>query len=43
MDEDKQAIKFEGEIYDDEVADKIRLGLIQHVNIAADYETLEPF
>ena len=42
-DEDEQAIKFEGEIYDDEVADKIRLGLIQHVSIAADYEVLEPF
>ena len=42
-DEDEQAIKFEGEIYDDEIADKIRLGLIQHVSIAADYEVLEPF
>ena len=41
-DEDEQAIKFEAEIYDDDVAEKIRKGLIKHVSIAADYEVLEP-
>ena len=42
-DDDEQAIKFEAEIYDEDVADKIRAGLIKHVSIAADYEILEPF
>jgi len=42
VDEDELAIKFEAEIYDEEVAEKIRLGLIRHVSIAADYEFLEP-
>ena len=41
-DDDEQAVKFEAEIYDPEVAEKIRLGLIRHVSIAADYELLEP-
>ncbi|RLI07709.1 hypothetical protein DRO32_03440, partial [Candidatus Bathyarchaeota archaeon] len=41
-DEAEQAVKFEAEIYDDEVAEKIRRGLISHVSIAADYEVLEP-
>ena len=41
-DEDELAVKFEAEVYDDEVAEKIRLGLIRHVSIAADYELLEP-
>ena len=35
-------MKFEGEIYDEEVAEKIRAGLISHVSIAADYELVEP-
>ncbi|RLI12254.1 hypothetical protein DRO33_02900, partial [Candidatus Bathyarchaeota archaeon] len=42
-DDDELAVKFEAEIYDEEVAEKIRLGLIRHVSIAADYELLEPF
>jgi len=32
---------YEAEIYDDETAEKIRKGLIQHVSIGADYETLD--
>ena len=42
-DERERAIKFEAEIYDEDMADKIRAGLIRHVSIAADYELLEPF
>jgi len=42
-DGDEQAIKFEAEIYDEDVANKIRAGLIKHVSLAADYELLEPF
>jgi hypothetical protein len=41
-DPEQKAILYEGEIYDDEVANKIRAGLIQHVSIGADYEVLEP-
>ncbi|RLI03212.1 hypothetical protein DRO30_01420 [Candidatus Bathyarchaeota archaeon] len=41
-DEKEKAIWYEAEIYDDEIANKIRAGLIQHVSIAADYEVLEP-
>ncbi|HID17878.1 TPA: hypothetical protein EYP26_06270 [Candidatus Bathyarchaeota archaeon] len=41
-DPERKAILYEGEIYDDEVANKIRAGLIQHVSIGADYEILEP-
>ncbi|RLE38232.1 hypothetical protein DRJ17_04505 [Candidatus Woesearchaeota archaeon] len=40
-DEDERAIVFEAEIYDDEVADKIRAGVIKHVSIAADYELID--
>jgi len=42
-DPEKRAIWFVAEIYDDDVADKIRAGIIKHVSIAADYEVLEPF
>jgi hypothetical protein len=38
----ERALYYEGEIYDDEVAAKIRTGLIQHVSIGADYQVLEP-
>jgi len=36
-----QAVWYEAEIYDDEVAEKIRKGLIQHVSVGADYETID--
>ncbi|MEM2971505.1 MAG: hypothetical protein QW270_03685 [Candidatus Bathyarchaeia archaeon] len=32
---------YEAEIYDDETAEKIRKGLVQHVSVGADYETLD--
>ncbi|MEM3731714.1 MAG: hypothetical protein QW667_07290 [Candidatus Bathyarchaeia archaeon] len=32
---------YEAEIYDEEIAEKIRKGLIQHVSVGADYETLD--
>jgi hypothetical protein len=32
---------YEAEIYDDEVAEKIRKGLIQHVSVGADYERID--
>ncbi|MEM3641985.1 MAG: hypothetical protein QXH37_08710, partial [Candidatus Bathyarchaeia archaeon] len=32
---------YEAEIYDDEIADKIRKGLIRHVSVGADYETID--
>jgi hypothetical protein len=38
---DGKNLWYEAEIYDDEVAEKIRKGLIQHVSVGADYETLE--
>jgi len=38
---DGQNLWYEAEIYDDEVAEKIRKGLIQHVSVGADYETLD--
>ncbi|RJX15215.1 hypothetical protein CW703_07175 [Candidatus Bathyarchaeota archaeon] len=41
-DDKEKAIWYEAEIYDDEIANKIKAGLIQHVSIAADYEILEP-
>ncbi|RLI20126.1 hypothetical protein DRO54_06960, partial [Candidatus Bathyarchaeota archaeon] len=34
-------IVYEAEIYDDEVQEKIRKGLIRHVSLAADYEKLD--
>ncbi|MEM2393960.1 MAG: hypothetical protein QXG11_03970 [Candidatus Bathyarchaeia archaeon] len=38
---DGQSVWYEAEIYDDEIAEKIRKGLIQHVSVGADYETLD--
>ena len=38
---DGQNLWYEAEIYDDETAEKIRKGLINHVSIGADYETIE--
>jgi hypothetical protein len=35
-----KTVFYEAEIYDDEIAEKIRKGLIQHVSIAADYEKI---
>jgi len=35
------AIKYEAEVHDEEIAEKIRRGLIQHVSIAADYQRLD--
>jgi hypothetical protein len=32
---------YEAEIYDDEIAEKIRKGLIGHVSVGADYETID--
>jgi len=40
-DKDAKAIVYEAEIYDDEIQEKIRKGLIKHVSLAADYEKLE--
>jgi hypothetical protein len=38
---DGQNLWYEAEVYDDEVAEKIRKGLIQHVSVGADYETID--
>jgi len=38
---DGQNLWYEAEIYDDEVAEKIRKGLIQHVSVGADYERID--
>jgi hypothetical protein len=38
---DGQNLWYEAEIYDDETTEKIRKGLIQHVSVGADYETLD--
>ena len=38
---DEANLWYEAEIYDDETAAKIRKGLIQHVSVGADYETLD--
>jgi len=40
-DPDEAAVFFEAEIYDEDVADRIRAGLIQRVSIGADYEVLD--
>jgi uncharacterized protein (UPF0276 family) len=32
---------YEAEIYDDQIAEKIRKGLIQHVSVGADYEAID--
>jgi len=38
---DSKALFYEAEIHDEEVAEKIRRGLIQHVSVAADYTHLD--
>ena len=38
---DGQHLWYEAEIYDDETAEKIRKGLIRHVSVGADYETID--
>jgi hypothetical protein len=38
---DGQSLWYEAEIYDEETAEKIRKGLIQHVSVGADYEALD--
>ena len=38
---DGQNLWYEAEIYDEETAEKIRKGLIRHVSIGADYETID--
>jgi hypothetical protein len=38
---DGQVLRYEAEVYDEETADKIRKGLIQHVSVGADYETID--
>jgi hypothetical protein len=38
---DGQNLLYEAEIYDEETAAKIRKGLIRHVSVGADYETLD--
>jgi hypothetical protein len=36
-----QSLWYQAEIYDEETAEKIRKGLIRHVSIGADYETID--
>ena len=36
-----RCLLYEAEIYDQAIADKIRNGLIQHVSVGADYDTLD--
>jgi hypothetical protein len=38
---DGQNLFYEAEIYDDEVSDKIRKGLIKHVSVGADYHSVD--
>jgi hypothetical protein len=38
---DGRALWYEAEIYESDVADKIRKGLIQHVSVGADYEAVD--
>jgi len=38
---DSKTLSYEAEIYDDETAEKIRKGLIQHVSVGADYERID--
>jgi hypothetical protein len=38
---DGQHLWYEAEIYDEETAEKIRKGLIRHVSVGADYQTLD--
>ncbi len=38
---DGHNLHYEAEVYDEETANKIRAGLIQHVSVGADYETVD--
>jgi hypothetical protein len=38
---DGHALWYEAEIYESEIADKIRKGLVQHVSVGADYEAVD--
>ncbi len=38
---DGRALWYEAEIYESEVADKIRKGLVQHVSVGADYDAID--
>src|SRR3989304_10136025 len=38
---DGHALWYEAEIYESDFADKIRKGLVQHVSVGADYETID--
>lgn len=38
---DGQRLWYTAEIYDEEIAEKIRKGLIKHVSVGADYETID--
>jgi len=38
---DGQNLWYEAEVYDDETAEKIRRGLIRHISVGADYETVD--
>jgi len=38
---DGQNLQYEAEIYDEETAEKIRRGLIRHVSVGADYQTID--
>ncbi len=38
---DGHNLHYEAEVYDEETAEKIRKGLIQHVSVGADYETVD--
>jgi hypothetical protein len=38
---DGHALWYEAEIYDSDIADKIRKGLVQHVSVGADYEIID--
>jgi hypothetical protein len=38
---DGQRLLYEAEVFDEDTADKIRKGLIQHVSVGADYDTLD--
>ncbi len=39
---DGEHLWYEAEVYDEETAQKIRKGLIQHVSVGADYDTVDP-
>ena len=38
---DGHILWYEAEIYESEIADKLRKGLIQHVSVGADYEVID--